>query len=226
MFKPNDFSYEAGQAIDVYGDHFNGKATFSLISSPNEKEIEIMIKETNYAPIQWIVHKSKVGDFLRISPRHGNLKWPIDSQSTKNPVLLIGGGIGIAPMISIIQKLIHISKVERNNLPSSVTVIHQATSENELILSERILPLESHLNNSKVIYMVANFAQESSLYKSNTITDENTRIFYQPINAQFLYDLKISKETLCYLCGPPGFVNHVKNILQDQLHIQPSKIVL
>lgn len=89
------FDIEAGQFINLWIPDLDEKP-FS-VSSISGEQIEISIKA--YGPFSKEMMNKKAGDYLGIRGPFGN------GFSIHNKVLLIGGGIGIAPLRILAQKL-------------------------------------------------------------------------------------------------------------------------
>ena len=96
---------EAGQYISVYFDDTNvteGKA-YSLSSCPSDENSQITVKRVGLFSNK--ICNLKVGDTFEISPPYGFFDAFINQ-----PDIIIGLGVGISPLLSIIRKEIHKSE--------------------------------------------------------------------------------------------------------------------
>jgi sulfhydrogenase subunit gamma (sulfur reductase) len=92
------FEYLPGQflEISVFG---VGEAPISITSPPTRKDLEISVKRAG--AVTECLHKAEVGDVIGIRGPYGN-GFPLDKLKGGD-VLFIGGGIGLAPLRSLIN---------------------------------------------------------------------------------------------------------------------------
>lgn len=93
------FSFKPGQfmMVTVYG---VGEAPFGFASSPTEKDyVEFSVKEVGL--VTEALHNLKIGDQIGVRGPFGN-GFPVESIEKKN-IIFIGGGIGLAPLRSLIN---------------------------------------------------------------------------------------------------------------------------
>lgn len=92
--KPPKFSFIAGQTIDVgVGTMMN---TFSIAASPDEPVLRIATRIRKESQFKQALFKAKT---VRIQGPSGDFVLP---KSTKRPIVMIAGGIGITPFYSMI----------------------------------------------------------------------------------------------------------------------------
>jgi NAD(P)H-flavin reductase len=98
---PNEnerFEFRAGQ-FGLYSVFGAGEATFCISSSPTRKDyIECSVKRVGR--VTGDLHECNVGDIIGFRGPYGNW-FPIDEMEGKN-LLFVGGGIGLAPLRSLI----------------------------------------------------------------------------------------------------------------------------
>jgi len=95
--------FTAGAHIDV---HINGQLMrqYSLSNDPNERNryvVAVQREENGRGGSKAMHDQLKEGDLLEIGKPRNNL--PLDETATQH--LLLGGGIGVTPMLSMAQKL-------------------------------------------------------------------------------------------------------------------------
>lgn len=94
-------SWRAGQFITIWKDNNVGRP-YSIASLPHDGYLEFYIKRHNQGTVsEWLFHDINVGESLKISDATGNCFYS-ESMSQK-PILLIGSGTGLAPLIGIIK---------------------------------------------------------------------------------------------------------------------------
>src|ERR1700692_951991 len=103
--KPNDFQFKAGQYIDLTltsgkAGSLNGLAhTFSIASSPYDKELVVTTRMRDTAFKQAIL-SLPIGSPARIEGPMGSFSL---HNNTARPAVILAGGIGIAPFLSMVS---------------------------------------------------------------------------------------------------------------------------
>lgn len=93
-------SYQAGQFITVFfpeTGHKEGKS-YSISSAPFEKYISITVKKVGV--FSGLLHAKKTGDIITGSAPYGYFY----SESNTTSMIFLAGGIGIAPLMSMIKQ--------------------------------------------------------------------------------------------------------------------------
>jgi sulfhydrogenase subunit gamma (sulfur reductase) len=101
--KQSEFNFKPGQFVEltVFG---LGEAPFSIASNPNNKEFfQLCIRDTGN--VSGALHRMKEGSKIGIRGPFGNGYFPFDKMRNNN-VLLIAGGLGLAPLMSLIKYIL------------------------------------------------------------------------------------------------------------------------
>lgn len=128
--KPRGLTFKPGQFIQlsVFG---YGEAPFSISSPPYQAEFfEVSVKKVGKLTAR--LHQLEVGDVVGIRGPLGN-GFPIEAFEDRE-VVVIGGGIGIAPLKSLIATLIH-SEFRRKG---KVMLLYGARSPADLVFKEEL----------------------------------------------------------------------------------------
>ena len=98
------FSFRAGQWVDLQAPGVEQLGGFSMCSSPASLPmLELAVKDApNWAPARWCYRDAHVGDAVELRPG-GELVIPPSEADVD--VLLIAGGIGINPLLSMLRDL-------------------------------------------------------------------------------------------------------------------------
>ena len=72
-------------------------------------------------------------------------------------LVLIGGGVGINPLLSMLLHHLHLVK-EKSVLPGNVHLLYSSKMENELLFKEKLLNVASANNNVKVQFFATSEA--------------------------------------------------------------------
>jgi hypothetical protein len=101
------FTYEAGQflTLGVTVDGKPVKRSYSIGSHPCQHDaIELTIKREDHGLVSRYMHDVvREGDLLNVDTAYGNL---IFSDLGDRPIVLIGGGVGITPLMAVIRCMI------------------------------------------------------------------------------------------------------------------------
>src|SRR5262245_34276907 len=97
--------FAAGQHVDVRltaPDGYQAQRSYSIGSAPEAPEIELVIERLAAGEVSPFFHESvAVGDTIEIrGPIGGHFVWRSDDGG---PLLLVGGGSGIVPLMSILR---------------------------------------------------------------------------------------------------------------------------
>ncbi len=102
--KQNNFNFKPGQFVEltIFG---LGEAPFSITSNPNKKEFfQLCIRDTGN--VSSALHRMEEGSKIGIRGPFGNGYFPYDKMRNHN-ILLIAGGLGLAPLMSLIKYILH-----------------------------------------------------------------------------------------------------------------------
>lgn len=194
-------AFQAGQYISVRvripGDTFTSIRHYSLssgagkryyrISVKREADIDIIGKVSNY-----LHDYINVGDAIEVSAPAGDF---ILNMEETAPIALISGGVGLTPMMSMLETLV------ANNSEREVTFIHSARHEDVHAFKNETGELIGNLKIGRHYFgYEAPLAQDSNHHFTGYITKE------------FIAD-KISTDTICYVCGPEPFMRSVVMML-------------
>lgn len=180
-----------------------GEALFSITSPPGRDYVEFSIKKIG--KLTEVLHQLEIGDEIGIRGPYGN-GFPVESLRGKN-LLFIGGGIGLAPLRSLIQYALDY----RKQYSGKFQLVYGARSVEDLIFYEDIFESWPGTKNFEV-----NPAVDTA--------DPNWTGFvgYVP---QYLEQLVPSPQnTVAITCGPPVMIKYVLKTL-EKLGFKPDQII-
>ena len=102
----NPFTFVAGQHVDVRltaPDGYQAERSYSIGSAPNGDTIELVIERLDVGEVSPFFHEVvQVGDTIEMrGPIGGHFNWlPQDG----GPILLVGGGSGVVPLVSMLRE--------------------------------------------------------------------------------------------------------------------------
>lgn len=191
-----DLSIEAGGATHTAG--------YSITTSPvHQGEIELAIKASGHHPVaRWVHEQARVGDAIRVSQGQGPFVYLPEMSDN---VVLIGGGVGVTPLLSIFRH------VRDARLSTRVHLVYSASDSREILFRDELdAAVRTHDN----------------LHVSITVTqpDVHWHGLTGRIDPVKLHALDVPDDTLYYLCGPKGMVEDMSTLLHD-LGVPMSRII-
>ena len=127
---PENFDFNPGQFIQVsiFG---VGEAPISISSSPfNKNTIGICVRKAG--DVTSAIHKLENGSYLGIRGPLGN-GFPVEEMKGKD-LLFIAGGLGLAPLRSLINYVI-----EKRDDFSKITILYGTKSPGEILFTEELV---------------------------------------------------------------------------------------
>ncbi|HMN86115.1 MAG TPA: FAD-binding oxidoreductase, partial [Bauldia sp.] len=128
--------YVAGQHVDVRltaPDGYQAERSYSIASAPDESgTIELAVEKLDGGEVSPFFHDVvEVGDGIELrGPIGGHFNWvPADG----GPVLLLGGGSGVVPLVSILRR----RAAAAPEVP--MTLVYSARSFDEVIFRDELL---------------------------------------------------------------------------------------
>ena len=202
-FKPQNgrvFKYRAGQYVFVKfveSDLPRESHPFSFDSFPANchNGFSIMVKEAGDYTDR--ISKLKVGDVARVEGPYGTFLYG-NKDYRDIPLVLIGGGIGITPMMSILEEMLAIGSKKQ------VTLLWALNSKDEVFYREHY---------DELMEKYANFSYHM------TLADEEAEGYAFGFVDRPLLEksgaLSLAGDAEFYLCGPLPMMTSVEKILLD-----------
>lgn len=180
-----------------------GEALFSITSPPGLDYLEFSIKRVG--KLTEALHQLEVGDEIGIRGPYGN-GFPVEGLVGKN-LLFIGGGIGLAPLRSLVQYTLN----NRDQYSENFQLVYGARSVDDLIFERDIFE---------------NWPKEKDFGVNISVDVSNPKwegfVGYVP---QYLEQLSPNPEnTVAITCGPPIMIKFVLQTL-EKLGFSPEQIV-
>jgi len=182
--------YHAGQFINVKRPDGLIRS-YSLASLPSEDNLlELHVKRMDNGDMShWISESFNAGDSIEIDGPVGDCFY--SSGSHDKPMLLVGSGTGLAPLIGILRDALH------NKHSGPIYLYHAAFTEEELYLDKEIKSLISSANNVHYKPVVTKHMTENYVVAGRSC---ETALVDHP-------DLK---DWQVYICGAPTMVKFMQ----------------
>ena len=200
------FRFLPGQWVDlsIEIDGATHTAGYSITTSPmHPGEIELAIKASTHHPVaRWAHQHAAVGDRVRVSQGQGPFVYLPEMSDN---VVLIGGGVGITPLLSIFRH------VRDAGLPTQAHLVYSVSDSREILFRDEL---------------DAAVRDHDNLHLSITVTqpDPSWHGLTGRIDPVKLHALDVPDDTLYYLCGPKGMVEDMSTLLHD-LGVPMNRII-
>ena len=198
---------KAGQYISIMLDIPERGTVFrnySLSSSPNSNYYRISVKREEKGLVSNYLHDMlSQGDKIKLNPPYGSLCL----KDTDNPAVLISGGVGITPMMSILLK------AADQKLTRPIHFIHGTRNKDTHAFKDDVVSLTADHNNLNHHFFYSRNSVKSANTESGRITIESIKeIASHQKDAEF------------YLCGPAQMM---KDFYRELINwgVMPNNIV-
>ena len=204
-FYPGQFLVLSFEFFDTAKGRLRRKnRAFSISSSPTEKShLEITVKKTGL--VSTYMHESiKEGDLLSIKNRSGEFNF---REGLADDLVLIAGGTGIAPLMSMIRY------IPARKLPVKMTLLYSNKTPADIVFYKELQDLESRNPLLRCVFTITR--PEGCSWQGPT-----GRI------SQELIEKNISnRQALFYICGPTPMIQSCVLLLKA-VGVDPSRIRL
>lgn len=200
------FRFLPGQWVDlsIEIDGSTHTSGYSITTSPiHQGKIELAIKASARHPVaRWVHERARVGDRVRVSQGQGPFVYLPEMSDN---VVLIGGGVGVTPLLSIFRH------VRDAALPTRAHLLYSVSDSSEILFRDE---LETAAR------------KHDNLHVSITVTQPDVRWhgLTGRVDPVKLHALDVPDDTLYYLCGPKGMVEDMSTLLHD-LGVPMSRII-
>ncbi|CAM3776139.1 flavohemoglobin [Xenorhabdus thuongxuanensis] len=214
--------YKPGQYLAVYIEDpaFDNREIrqYSLTAAPNGTSYQIAIKRELQGKVSNHMHdKVQEGDIVMLAAPHGDFFLDVQSDT---PVTLVSAGVGLTPMMSMLQHL------HNHNHTGSVNWFHAAEHGGHHAFANKVNEISQFMPNlySQVWYREPRDIDQKGIHYQHT----------------GLMDLSLVKEAITvegmqfYFCGPVAFMQHIaKQLLamgigEQHIHYEcfgPHKVI-
>jgi ferredoxin-NADP reductase len=199
------FKYLPGQWIEVSVDIDGETKTggYSITTSPGQRGlVGLAIRASATHPVTRWLHAAREGDTLTVTRGQGPFVFVPDMGED---IVLIGGGVGVTPLLSIWRYV-------RDACPETHATLYYSVSHPEEILFRD--ELEQSARQHTHVSLEITVTQPSPGWQGQT----------GRINRHKIAALNAPPNTLFYLCGPRGMVDDMEHFLRE-LGVPASRII-
>jgi ferredoxin-NADP reductase len=178
--------------------------SYTLSDSPKGAFLRLTVKKEPRGKVSSYLHDVlKPGDTILLSKPAGNFHL---ANQNNNPVVLISGGVGITPMISIAEY------INRYQPTRQIYFIHSSIDKNVQPMMQRLLQMKT-----------TNINFELSIFHSYPLENEVINIDYDYRGLISRNHIPTVSNADYYVCGPVGFMETMHNYL-NELEVHENKV--
>jgi len=189
--------------LDIPGQSHQHTRNYSLSSAYHPDYLRISVKKEGLVS-NYLHEQIKVGDKILVSIPAG----VFTLQDTQNPVILLAGGVGITPLLSMYQHLV-------KHTQRQVTFIQCALNSQVHAFRNETFELANHRVKTITVY-------DQPIAKDQL----NKHYDYEGLLTAEILSPHINDQTEFYFCGPKGFMQHILGLLSllgvndDRIHYE------
>ena len=191
--------HRAGQHVDVRltaEDGYQAQRSYSIASAPEDRGLVLTVEELDDGEVSpYLTEVLAPGDNLELrGPIGGYFAW---EERDGGPLLLIGGGSGVVPLMAMIRHRVAIG----SDVPTRL--LYSSRSFEEIIYREELENLAARDGSLEVFH---------ALTRSRP---EGWAGYHRRIDAEILREVAWSPDQspLAFVCGPTSFVEGVADAL-------------
>lgn len=179
--------------------------SYSICSSPTQRDfIDITAKRVpNGSVSQFLNDRAQLGMTVKAHGAYG--KFCFDETKHKE-VVMIAGGSGITPMMSMLRYIDDLC------IPTDITLIYCVRAEQDVFFKNELAALQGRLSNFRHVQVLSQPSAEWAGWKGRLRREILEGELTNPQDATF------------FLCGPPAFMELGRTLLK-QMGIEPAKIL-
>jgi len=130
-------SFAPGQWVDLFVDGLERPGGFSIVSSPEELRrqgtLTLAVKASSSPVVGWLHSEARVGSRVRMRVG-GKFVWDAAAADARRPLLLVAGGVGLTPLLSILRS----AAAQPPNSRPNLALLLSAQTADELLYREEI----------------------------------------------------------------------------------------
>lgn len=201
--------HHAGQHVDIKltaEDGYSAQRSYSIASASSPGRLELTVQAVSDGEVSpYLVDTMALDDELELrGPLGGWFRW---TENLTEPVILVGGGSGIVPLMAIVRERI------RTKSTAPVRLIYVARTPDHLFYANELHSID--LSHVDVVI--------ERLYTRSGLPHDRRppgRLNHEDLPLPIFGEAGPAR---VYVCGPTGFVESAAQLLQDRGH-EPSEI--
>lgn len=183
---------------------------FSFSNSPIEGAYYEFTKKLTGSEFSNALTELCKGDWAKLRMPYGNFTLNYLDKVENKKIVFLSGGIGITPIRSMCKY------IDEKNILVDVKILYGNRTEDDIIFKNDFDKMSSENENIDIIYTLDSPKDPSQWRgKRGFITDEMIK-----------QEVPDYKDRMFYICGPPGMVKSLTEILKKELKVPREEIKL
>ncbi|HEY9312018.1 benzoate 1,2-dioxygenase electron transfer component BenC [Williamsia sp.] len=188
----SELAFLPGQYVNISVPDTDATRSYSFSNNPDDERLSFLVKLTpGGAMSDYLTDRAQVGDTVTFTGPHGSFFL----RESERPILLLAGGTGLAPILSMLRTL------ASTGTTRSVHLIYGVSSDDDIVETSALDELSGALDQFTWDHCVSDPASEAA----------NKGYVTGLIGPQHLHDGDVA----LYLCGPPPMVESVRKHVKD-----------
>jgi len=194
-----EFAYIPGQYITVKADIAGQKANraYSLCSSPfTGEDLTIGVKRTENGLVStYLTTSLNIGDSLQVMKPLGNFHLHVNPEASRQ-IVLIGGGSGITPLLSIAKSVL------LKEPHSSITLLYGNRDEASIMFLDELNELQKKYSAFRIAHVLEQGTDAFNGVLSIEMLEQLLGEYMADANAEY------------YICGPAPVMANAESVLK------------
>jgi naphthalene 1,2-dioxygenase ferredoxin reductase component len=171
--------------------------SYSMASQPGDGRLEFHIRVLpDGAVSQHVMTRLKAGDKVEVRGPFGDAYWDNPADASQGPLLLLAGGTGLAPILSVLD-----AALADGVPPQQIHLYHGVRTEDDLYAGSR---LQSRMREKGFRFV--------PVFSSGRPTRARQGLLHEAVGQDFT-NLQAAR---IYVAGPPPMVDAVKSLAADR----------
>lgn len=200
--KPTGFDFKPGQAIDLFlpaepGQSESQSHAFSIVAAPQEPELVIATRMREGSTYKNSLQSLEIGSTLELDGPFGSLTL---HRKPERAALLVAGGIGITPFMSILRN------AARNPGAQKLLLLYSNRRPQDAAFLAELEALQDRIANFRVLATITDTVGTPPPWKGAK----------GKIDSAFVGNaIQGLPDPIAYVSGPPGFVQAMRSVLAE-----------
>ncbi|MGN6707850.1 MAG: Rieske 2Fe-2S domain-containing protein [Candidatus Nitrosocosmicus sp.] len=221
----SSLDYKAGQFAffdigGVYNDQKGPIRHFTISSSPTENFIMLSTRIRD-SPYKKRLASIEKGTKVKVRGPEGQFVLPDEAADHSKTIIFLSGGIGVTPFRSMIKY------ATDKQLSIKIIMFDSNKNKDSILFKNEFDDWVNTNKNLNIIYTITE--EENPNEQSSSLTSTNVwKGEYGRINKEMILkyiDDSILKDSIFYICGPPGMLKAMKSVIQEELEIPKERII-
>ena len=192
----HELGFKPGQWVDFFVTIEGAEAIggYSITSSPSAQTsigLAIKLDKGDHLVTNWLHKDAQVGDSVEIG-LGGDFCFTPDMTG---PVVLIAGGIGLTPLMSILRA------IDESEQPAPTTLIYSVSTSSEILFRQELEEIARRNPAISLVFTITRPGSERWDGHTGRIDDD------------LLHAARVSPDSLFFICGPPDMIRDIIGML-------------